>query len=203
MKYSGNTVSNRCAEESVAVITIRRGAASRSRKGKLPDVVLTTTTRPGTGRSRADQSADSRSGPTRLNFASMPSNVPWPISTTISRSSRVMRSRIEASVRRTFSAWPDGVAAASGCRVSDNTVTRAGSKRSTSDERLRQIRRPSGVLRDVFLPARRPRHDQRVAILGAVCGHALRHAVASQTASTSSGQSKMALATTVGTAWSG
>ena len=35
MKYSGNTVSKRCAGESVAVMTMRRGPASRSRNGKL------------------------------------------------------------------------------------------------------------------------------------------------------------------------
>ena len=62
MKYSGKTVSKRCATESVAEITIRRGPASRSMKGELAGALLTITRRPGTPRSIAAHSATSRSG---------------------------------------------------------------------------------------------------------------------------------------------
>ena len=78
MKYSGKTVSKRCAADSVAVMTIRCGPARRSMNGKLADVESTTTRRPGIGLSSAAQSRVSMSGPTRLNLASVPSNVPWP-----------------------------------------------------------------------------------------------------------------------------
>ena len=52
MKNSGKTVSNRCATESVAVMTTRRAPASRSRNGKLADDVLTTTTGRAAGEER-------------------------------------------------------------------------------------------------------------------------------------------------------
>ena len=81
-------MSNRCATESVAVMTTRRGPERCSRNGKLAAVVLTTTICPGSGFRSAAHSVDERSGPTRLNFASVPSNEPWPISSTNSRSSR-------------------------------------------------------------------------------------------------------------------
>src|SRR5262249_48306467 len=93
MKYSGKTVSNRCRTESVAVMTIRRGPETCSRKGKLADVESTRTIRPGIGFSRAAHSADERSGPTRLNLASVPSNDPCPIRTISSTSSAVIFAR--------------------------------------------------------------------------------------------------------------
>ena len=70
MKYSGNTVSNRCTTESVAEMTIRRGPASRSMNGELAGAPLTITRRPGMPRRSVAHSAASMSGPTRLNFAS-------------------------------------------------------------------------------------------------------------------------------------
>ena len=70
------------AAEFVAVITTRPLAFNASRKGKLASVVLTTTSRAGTAASIWLQSDAVRSGPTRLNLATSPSNVPWPSSTT-------------------------------------------------------------------------------------------------------------------------
>src|SRR3954467_258724 len=128
MKYSGKTVSYRCAAESVAVMTIRRGPERRSRNGKLAADVFTTTMRPGTLFSNVDHSVDSRSGPTRLNFASVPSKVPWPINTMKNTSSRPIRALTDAIAWRTFSA----VEAEAGRGVSDRTVTRAWSNFSPS-----------------------------------------------------------------------
>ena len=57
-------------------MTIRFGPARRSMNGELAAVESTTTRRPGTGFKSAAHSRVSMSGPTRLNFASVPSNVP-------------------------------------------------------------------------------------------------------------------------------
>ena len=130
MKYSGNTVSNRWATESVADTTMRRGPLRRSMKGELAGAALTTITRLGKTRSSPDHSARSRSGPTRLNFASTPSNVPWPIRNTNRTSSAFALPRSAAKARRTLAA----VAACAGSGDSDRFTIRDGSnfRRSTS-----------------------------------------------------------------------
>ena len=130
MKYSGNTVSNRCATESVAETTMRRGPLRRSMKGELAGAELTTITRLGKPRSSPDHSPRSMSGPTRLNFASTPSNVPWPIRKTNSMSSAFACPRSVARARRTLAA----VAACAGSGDSDRLTMRDGSnfRRSTS-----------------------------------------------------------------------
>jgi hypothetical protein len=103
-KNPGNTVSKRWAGESVAVMTTRPGAASRARNGALAAAVLTNTTRPGTVPISAAHSAASRSGPARLNLASTPSKVPWPMSTTSTMSPGRVRPARSASAVRTLAA---------------------------------------------------------------------------------------------------
>jgi len=66
----------------VAVTIVRPGPASSATNGALELVVLTKTTcwarRPFSSGSKSDAAM---SGPGMLNFAILPSNAPWPIST--------------------------------------------------------------------------------------------------------------------------
>jgi hypothetical protein len=90
--------------------------------------VLITISRPGRSRRSAAHSPDSRSGPTRLNLASVPSNVPWPIRTTSRRSPGAIRPRMAATARRVLAA----VAAEGPDSVSCSTTTLFGAKRMRS-----------------------------------------------------------------------
>ncbi len=73
MKYCGKTVAYFCADESVAAITMRFLPDSVCTNSKLELVVLTNTRRAAMPSSEAFHSRESMSGPTRLNFAAVPS----------------------------------------------------------------------------------------------------------------------------------
>ena len=130
--------------------------------GKLADEVLTTTTRPGRPATSSAHCADSRSAPTRLNLASTPSKVPWPMSTMKSRSSRVMARRTALRCCRTFAA----VAAAAGVGRIGQHLQMLAIDLHPLDEHGGEIAGPRRVLHRVLLPAARPGHDERVAFAG-------------------------------------
>ncbi len=101
---SANTVAYFCAGVLVDVMMIRRSPVSPAANGKLALELLTKTTRDRMGVSTAFQSATVRSGPTRLNFAVVPSAVPCPISMTNRTSSGLRVFARRSNVARTFSA---------------------------------------------------------------------------------------------------
>ena len=76
-KNSGNTVSNRCELESVAVMMMRSGLESSSRKGWLEFEVFTNTTWPGTFVGRGPAVAGVQVGTARVELGRGTSKVPW------------------------------------------------------------------------------------------------------------------------------
>ena len=131
--------------------------------GKLDAVVLTITTRPGSGRSSAGPVRGIEIGPDQVELGI--DAVERPVANQHDQQQVVARhacGRSAASTRRTFAA----VATRSPARaVSDSTVTAAGSNRRFSTRVEREIAAPAAVLRRVLLPSRRARHDERKARL--------------------------------------
>jgi len=78
----------------------RPGAESWFMNGLLDEEQLITTTVRRNGFSQAPNSFADRSGPRKLNFASLPSNVPWPISTNHNSPVPVFGSFVKACFRR-------------------------------------------------------------------------------------------------------
>ena len=153
-----------CAAESVAAITMRFLADRSCTNGKLELVVLTKTTRAAMPSSAGFHSRVSMSGPTRLNFATVPSEVPCPMSTTISVSSAVTRwlERRQRAQSRPL-AWQRRRRRRS---RSTPRCDRRQTPRRLLQRRLER-RHPLLLVRREFLAARHTRHDQREALVGA------------------------------------
>ena len=154
MKYSGKTVSKRCATESVAEITIRRGPASRSMKGELADAVFTITRRPGRPRSsrRPLRDFQIRADQVELRVARR--------RTCRDRSGTDEQEvvRLAAAIARSRERAPEftAVAAVASSAVSPSVVTCAARTSSRSIKRLRQRLGPAGCT-----AARKPRRRSR------------------------------------------
>ena len=93
-------------------MTTRPGAESRARKGALAELQSITTNVRWKGWSHAAKFVADKSGPRKLNFAWVPSDVPWPSKTSqsgagdcLGSAARVCWSR-SRSVRPLVGAWP-------------------------------------------------------------------------------------------------
>src|SRR5215207_3818187 len=136
MKCSGKRVAFCSCPLRVAVTTTRPRPASGLRNSPLALAMLKTTTRrDGSPPSSSAYSVAAMSGPTRLNLACRPSNVPWPTRKTKTVLSGPAAARRVWKARRTSSAVARRARPPSGDSV--KTVTRASSKpkRSTSARR--------------------------------------------------------------------